>query len=396
MADLDSRLYSFAEHLCSPRFGKPLGRVDLKFVKNMLSGIWQTRSVNLTDIARSLNENIRLHATHKRLSRNLDNIELQERLSTGLLKMVAERVRPDTRLIVHIYEITKKYASKIEFLADKETDAKAGFKVCEILASQVNSEAYMPMLAHVWSDQTPDYLSDEKEIQKAVQTVHQATEDRGIFYFDDRSLRGNLIRHLMSDSSANFVAMVNDVDLIVECRGTNATLKSLCEDVETPYGKMMFKLVPEGLLLTAASQLDMDLFMHVGSLPIKLLENPRRLSLIALKSKNRMVGEHLTPIITSKTRLRSRKALMGLVESFLSMHDVVGLHGELRDKFNPAGFRVLTYNRLQLLLTLLQAVICAESSAPGKVAVSDQQYSRQPHDGDMSRTYYRPEDGLEV
>ena len=129
MADLDSRLYSFAEYLCSPRFGRPLGRVDLKFVKNMLSGIWQTRSVNLTDIARSLNENIRLHATHKRLSRNLDNIELQERLSTGLLKMVAEHVRPDTRLIVHIYEITKKYASKIEFLADKETDAKAGDKV---------------------------------------------------------------------------------------------------------------------------------------------------------------------------------------------------------------------------------------------------------------------------
>jgi len=87
---------------------------------------------------------------------------------------------------------------------------------------------------------------------------------------------------------------------------------------------------------------------------------------------------------------------MGLVESFLSMHDVIGLHSELRDKFNPAGFRVLTYNRLQLLLTLLQAVICSESSAPGNVAVSDQQYSRQPHDGEMSRTYYRPEDGLEV
>ncbi len=393
MTSLDSRLCKFAEHLCSQRFGRPVGRVDQKFINNMLTGIWRTRSVNLTEIARSLNENIRLHATHKRLSRNLDNRDLQERLSTGLLRLVAEHVRPDTRLLVHVYDITKKYACKMEFLADKETDSKAGFKVCEILATQPNSEAYMPMLARVWSDQTPDYQSDEMEIQKAVKQVLKATENRGILFFDDRSLRGNLVQQLLSDSKANFVAMVDDVNLVVNCRGAKAALKSLCEDIETPYGKMMFKLVPEGIL-GSSSQTDMDLFMHVGSLPIKLLENPRRLSLIALKSKNRLVGDHVTPLITSHTRLRSRKALMGLVESFLSIHDVIGLHSELRDKFNPSGFRVLTYSRLQLLLTLLQVVICAESSLPGKVAVMDQQWSRQPHDGDINRTYYRPEEGL--
>ena len=395
MSNLDSRLYKFADYLCSQRFGKPVGKVDEKFIKNMFTGIWQTRSVNLTEIARSLNENIRLHATHKRLSRNLDNLELQERLSSGLLKMVAEHVKPETRLLVHVHEITKKYACKIEFLSDKEADSKAGFKVCEILATHPNSKDYMPMLARVWSDQTPQYQCDETEIQKAVKQVLEATENRGILHFDDRSLKGNLIQQLMRDSKANFVAMVDDVNLVVNCRGVEATLSALCEDIETPYGKMMFKLVPEGVAGTS-SQTDMDLFMHVGSLPVKLLGNPRRLSLIALKSKNRLVGDHVTPLITSLTRLRSRKALMGLVESFLSIHDVIGLHSELRDQFNPSGFRVLTYNRLQLLLTMLQAVICAESSLPGKVAVVDQQYSRRPHDGDLTRTYYRPEEGLEA
>ena len=108
MSNLDSRLYKFADYLCSQRFGKPVGKVDEKFIKNMFTGIWQTRSVNLTEIARSLNENIRLHATHKRLSRNLDNLELQERFSSGLLKLVAEHVKPETRLVVHVHEITKK------------------------------------------------------------------------------------------------------------------------------------------------------------------------------------------------------------------------------------------------------------------------------------------------
>ena len=63
----------FARLLCSEDLGGDLGRVGYKFVRDMLIGMQRTRSVNLTDIAKSLNENIRLHATHKRLSRNLDN-----------------------------------------------------------------------------------------------------------------------------------------------------------------------------------------------------------------------------------------------------------------------------------------------------------------------------------
>jgi hypothetical protein len=71
----------FAQLLCSPELGHNLGRVGNKFVSSMLLGIHRTRSVNLTNIARGLNEGIRLHATHKRLSRNLDDLDLSRTLS---------------------------------------------------------------------------------------------------------------------------------------------------------------------------------------------------------------------------------------------------------------------------------------------------------------------------
>ena len=45
-------------------------------MKDMLVGIHQSRSVNLTEVARSLKEEIELHASHKRLSRNLARSEL--------------------------------------------------------------------------------------------------------------------------------------------------------------------------------------------------------------------------------------------------------------------------------------------------------------------------------
>jgi len=103
------------------------------------------------------------------------------------------------------------------------------------------------------------------------------------------------------------------------------------------------------------------------------------------------MGENSTPLITSQTNLRSRKALMGLVESFLSMQDVLEVHQSLLESFDPAGFRVLTYNRLQLLMTLLQAVTQYETSMLGNVSMSDPLFSFKPHDGKFHRTYYQPE-----
>ena len=84
---------------------------------------------------------------------------------------------------------------------------------------------------------------------------------------------------------------------------------------------------------------------------------------------------------------------MGLVESFLSMQDVLEVHQSLRDRYDPSGFRVLTFDRLQLLVTMLQSVIFYETSVLGGSPVEDQFFSSKPHDGEFNRTYYRPNDG---
>ncbi len=380
----------FAKLLCSEQLGSDLGRVGYKFVRDMLVGIHDTRSVNLTDIAKGLNEHIRLHATHKRLSRNLHSPALAASLSDRLLKLGAARVRPDTRLIVHMYELNKKYARKVEYLPEPGIDSDAGFKVCEILASNLDSEYYTPLLATVWSDKVPGYVSDVEEIKKALHRVRRATGNRGMFYFCDRSLNGDFLLPIIREPSFNFIIMMNGTDANVLYRNETCSLQSLVESVETPYGRTMFKEIPEGAAGNSKTT-DIDLFVHAGAMAIKLPDCDRNLRLIALKTNNRFVGKVSTPMLTSETDLRSRKALMGLVESFLSVQDVLTAHQSLRDSFDPASFRVLTYNRLQLLMTLLQGVIHYEVAMAGNVSVSDHLFSMKPHDGDMNRTYILPQ-----
>ena len=380
----------FAKLLCSQDLGADVGRVGFKFVRDMLIGILRSRSVNLTDIAKGLQEDIRLHATHKRLSRNLDNPALAVSLSDHLLKLGAANVRSDTRLIVHLYELNKKYARKVEYLAEPGLDSDAGFKVCEILASDPDSERYTPLLATVWSDKVPGYISDAEEIRKALHRVARATGDKGMFYFDDLSLPVDLLEPIISGTNFKFIAMMQGADIDVLYHNESCSLRAIVESIETPYGRTMFKLIPEGVSGTTKTT-DIDVFIHVGAKAVKLPSCDRCLRLIALKAKNRFTGRFAMPMLTSETNLRSRKALMGLVESWLSIRDVVEAHQSLRDSFDPSSFRVLTYDRLQLLMTLLQGALLYKVSMMGQIPISDHRFSVVPHHGDVNRTYLLPE-----
>ena len=402
----------FAKLLCSEQLGPDLGRVGFKFIRDMLVGIDRAQSVNLTDITKALCEGIRPHATHKRLSRNLYNPELSQNLSDRLLKLGAAQVGKDTRLIVHMYELNKKYARKVEYLPTTENNEGSCFKVCGIIANDLGSQNYVPLVASVWSEEVPGYVSDSDEIKKVLHRVAKATGNRGMFYFDDKSVNDDLLSPILEEPSLNFV-MWQRSDASVVYRNKTCSLKEVADSVETVYGKMMFKLLPKGVSGTSIDalstgveeaalnniatknvtdlDLDLDLFVHAGVTAIKSKEAGTSLRLIALKTKNRLIGEVVVPLITSAEDLRSRRALMGLVESCLTIQDTLQAHHTLIERFDPASFRVLTYSRLQFLMSLLQAVMYFEVSVTGKVSVEDHQISSNPHNGDLDRTYYLPD-----
>ena len=68
---------------------------------NRCTLLTHTQSLYLTDIARSLGEDIALHATHKRLSRNLARKDLIGFISNALLQRAARDVTQDMMLVVN-------------------------------------------------------------------------------------------------------------------------------------------------------------------------------------------------------------------------------------------------------------------------------------------------------
>ena len=379
----------FTDRLCADALAEPLGKVDRKFVQSMLKGISVSRSLNLTEIARGLEENISLHATHKRLSRNLYDEALVENISTRLLRLGSERVGPKTRLIVHVSELHKKFARKIEFLPTAEENSEASFKVCEIIASEPESKTYFPLLTHVWSHEVPGFISDAEEVFNSVRKVLDETANQGIVFIDNRTVSQATCDMIFADRTINYMILAEDRSMPVRVRNDCFSLEQMLDRVETRYGKILYKLVPVGVL--GAAQTDLDLFVHAGCSGVKIPSSGRSVNFIALRTKSSILEEHATPFLTTQTDLRSRKALMGLVDSFLSMGDILSMHRALRDSFNPENFRVLSYKRLQLLMTLLEAVIGYEVSVGGDEMLMDQVFAQSPHDGQLQRTYLLPE-----
>ena len=366
-----------------------VGRVGYKFLADMLEGIQKTRSVNLTTIARGLNESIRLHATHKRLSRNLDDAEILSAFSRAVLSRGASRVKSDTRLIVTMHDLNKKYASKIQYLSDKEEHQFSGFKVCEILASDYQSDVYYPIFTRVWSDQVPDYEDDAKEVLKTVKIVLQHTNKRGICYLDDLSLSPEVITRIILESDFDFISLANNFNSEIEYESHQYSASDLAEKLDTRFGKMMYKLVPK--TQSNLPSVDVDLFVHAGAFKVNLKETGRKLQLITLKTKNRFVGELSIPVLTTVNNLKSRKNLMGLVESLMSKNDVVLTHRHYKNEFDLSGFRVLKFSRLNLLVTLVQTVMFYEMLVGINALKEISLFSTTPHEGNLERTYYRPE-----
>ncbi len=394
-----------------------LGKVSARFVQDFVIGVHRCRSVNLTDVARSLDEDIELHATHKRLSRNLARSDLTSVISDRLLAMAATRVGPDTRLIIHTYELNKRYAQRMEYLHahgnagnsrdigsigtsessgngkessegnGPENELGDGYRVCEIVASDTGSASYVPLLSTLWSRHAPGYLGDSHEIRQAVRRVLRATDGRGILHFDQFLLPQKILREMVSDPEIRFVSEVSmDANQLVYRRQIR-DIEDLVANCQTPYGKTMFKLYPGNDHNPA---MERSLFVHFGSIPVLLPESQRPLSLMVIKISG-WAGDHPgNPVVTTECGLRSREALTGLLAAYSSVYDVVQAHRQHTFGYNLADFRVLTYERLQLLMTLLHAVVYYDAEFVDSVDIKKGLASFEPHPGSHHRDFLPP------
>jgi len=336
---LRQQIHYFSGELC-----KGFGKVSSRFIEEAVFGISASGSVRLTEIGRALEEKISLHATHKRLSRNLADERLESAVKEKVMQLGSKRINQDTLLIVDPSDLQKKYAKKMEYLADVRDGSEKvigkGYWLCEVVGCEVGSNEITPLAQELWSQDAPDFKSENDQILSLVSKVRQATKGQGIIMFDRGGDRRKLLIPWTKDSTSRYmVRQRGDRHLLYKRKAKSG--KELADLCKTPYATTILK-EEEGK--------EKVYFIHFGFLPVRLPEcADRPLWMVVVKG----LGKKPLMILTTEPMRRNRKVIWWVVEAFLTRWRVEDTIRFIKQSYDFEDVRVLTYQRLKNMAVLV-------------------------------------------
>lgn len=145
-----------------------LKRPQMKFVTQMIYGLLEGNKTHLSEIARSLKENITLKKTIDRLSRNLNQFNDTQLLMNNYLSQVKQHIRDDySVIIIDNSDISKPYSTKLEALTDIRDGSTGeivkGYQTIEAAVLANNGKMPLPVYEKVFSAAEKGFISETHE-----------------------------------------------------------------------------------------------------------------------------------------------------------------------------------------------------------------------------------------
>jgi hypothetical protein len=340
-SQLKAQLTKFCSELCTG-----LSRPLEKFVGQMLFGIQASQDVKLSNIARSLQEEIPLIKTEDRLSRNLKAIELEAEVTLQLARMGSRRVEANTVLCLDLSDIRKEYAQKMEHLAsvrDGSTgEVHAGYWLCHIKGAEVNGSEIIPLYQKLYSTEAQAFLSENAEVLAGVDLLRAHTQGRGIWALDRGGDRKKLLEPLL-DRRERFVIRSTGKRFMIDRKHIKRSVTELGTQCRLRYQARIIKV-------QGGHEKIYDLRYGVERIRLVGRDEPLHLVVVA--------GFGEEPILLLTNALdgaRDSQSLWWIAQIYLTRWKVEETFRFLKQSYNLEDIRVMKYQRLKNLVLLVTA-----------------------------------------
>jgi hypothetical protein len=338
---LKAQLTKFSSELC-----EGLSRPLEKFVGQMLFGIQSSQDVKLSNIARSLKEEIPLIKTEDRLSRNLGAVELEAELTRQLAKMASQRITADTVLCLDLSDIRKEYAQKMEYLAtvhDGSTGERhPGYWLCDITGAEMNGSEIVPLYQKLYSAEAKEFVSENAEVLAGIDLVRSHTQGRGIWAVDRGGDRKKLLEPLL-DRGERFVIRSTGKRFVVDRKHIKGSVAELGAKCRLRYQARIIK-IQDGLEKTYD--------LRYGVEPIRLVGRDERLHLVVVAG----FGEEPILLLTNALLgARDSQSLWWIAQIYLMRWKIEETFRFIKQSYNLEDIRVRKYQRLKNLVVLVTA-----------------------------------------
>ena len=241
------------------KISKGLGRPEEKLVTNMLYGLAAGNSSKLTEIARSLEEEITIKKTVERLSRGLQKFKGNSVIQENYLKTVQEYIDNTTIYPIDNSDVAKPYSVAMESLHkihDGSTgEITNGYMTLEITALTHKTKVALPVYEHVYSASEENFISEDEEVLKGLRFLSKRFGHGGIRVMD-RGYDANVYIRYFVQNKEHFIIRMKK-NRVVKHNGKSVGIEELASRYK---GKCVMKCTLQGE----------EVYCKVTEIPIQL------------------------------------------------------------------------------------------------------------------------------
>lgn len=236
----------------SKKVSEGVNKATKKFVMDMQYGLAKGGSCLISNIARGLDEDIKLNYTIDRLCDNLSNMyqEEKEKIWNNYLNEISKNIDKENAVVLFDdSDINKEYSKKLEDL-DRVIDASSqdkkivnGYHVCEATVLSKNQKQPMSIYSKVYSCKSKNFISKNTYTLESIKAAENLIGKKFIGVFD-RGYDDNKIFKYMSKNEHQFVVRLDDertlllkgkkrnVNEVAKSRKGKISMKALFDDNE--------------------------------------------------------------------------------------------------------------------------------------------------------------------
>ena len=319
-----------------------------RFINEALYGIMFSQSVLLTEIGRCLETCVPLKKIENRFCRQLNKEALWENIHRQVLIDAAPHIKDDTLLILDLSDLYKKYAESMEYLAKVRDGSDGGqivngYWTTQVIGTQLGENEVLPLYQELYSQDAPDFKSENAQIIKAIDMVAEYAHNRGIWIIDRGGDRNVLYNYLLKrNSKKSFVIRLVGNRNLLHGNKEEIALK-LAYRCKTPYSETIIK-----------EESGQEKVFHIsyGYLPVKLPGLNDQLYILVVNG----FGIKPMMLLTTEPLRRNKKVLYRLLGYYLKRWSIEETIRFIKQTYDLENIRVLKYTRLRNMMGLLLAV----------------------------------------
>ena len=341
-AKIKSQIMRFASRLT-----EGMDKVERRFVAEMLYGTQASKDVKVSEVARSLQEDIALIKTENRLCRNLASEDLTGRVNRWTAWEGSGAVEEDTVLALDLGDVRKNYAKKMEYLGqvhDGSTDEIVpGYWLCEVIAADPYAEKVSPLYGELYAQKAESFDSENDQLLKAIGLVSTATEKKGIWAIDIGGDRRKIIIPLL-DNQLRFVIRQQGDRHILLPRGAKRSVEEASRWCRSTFEKIV-EVEREGH--------SEKKHLKMGLLPVRLPERPDiPLWLVVIRG----LAPHPIFLLTSVAPKQGPEHAEWIADIYLTRWKCEEAYRFIKQSYHLEDVRVRSYIALRNTYALVHAI----------------------------------------